>query len=193
MSSLTPSKSPTSSQSPLPSRSKNLQPAQEQEETHYRIYIPQLDTVAFDPLDPQKRYHEGIFVQDHGRAGTLFHVTGDIIAPRGMGYQITEDFDPLSSIQFHAMPFVGWVRKDDYQSGRVDSILRALPTPNKQQGLNFWQKKKDPNEETEMIWTKENGDPYGPGEPRRPIFKCNEWTHQYAVPALRNAGILLPD
>ncbi|RDW90430.1 uncharacterized protein DSM5745_02205 [Aspergillus mulundensis] len=181
------SKSPTSSQSSSRSQSGNRQ-----QETHYRVFIPQIDSVAFDPLDPPKRYHEGIFVttNDRERTGTLFHVTGDVIAAGGMRYEAKDGYDPLSSRHFHAMPFVGWVRKDDYHSGRIDSVLRALPRPTKQQGLNFWQKKEDPTEETEMIWTKQNGDPYKPGEPRRPIFKCNEWTHQYAVPALRNAGIL---
>jgi hypothetical protein len=45
----------------------------------YRVCIPQLDTVAHDPLDPGKRYHDGIWVESDPGTGTgmLFNVTGD--------------------------------------------------------------------------------------------------------------------
>lgn len=29
----------------------------------YKVYTPEFDTVAYDPLDPPKRYHTGIFIE----------------------------------------------------------------------------------------------------------------------------------
>ncbi|KAL3462787.1 hypothetical protein BJX64DRAFT_136657 [Aspergillus heterothallicus] len=155
------------------------------------VYNPSFDTVAFDPLDPRKRYHEGVFVEldPKTRSGTLFHVTGDVIAPSGMRYEEKTDYAAQNSIHLYTCPQIGWARRADFDSGRISSVLSTLPTPTKQQGLNFWGTSRLEGY-TEYIWTKENGDPYGPGEERRPIMKCNEWTHQLAIPALINAGIL---
>lgn len=155
------------------------------------VFIPSLDTVAPDPLDPQKRYHEGIFVEDDPRTqkGIMFHVTGDIIAASGMRFELKEGYSPLASAHLRSCPQIGWVRRADLDSGRIEAMLRALPTPTKQQGLNFWGKGPSSGYH-EYIWTKENGEPYGPTEPRRPIIKCNEWTHQLAIPTLVNAGVL---
>lgn len=166
------------------------QPGQQQQ-YWYRVLRPEIDSVAFDPLDPEKRYHEGVFVEvdtEDGK-GTLFHVTGDVISANGMRYEEKADFAPGESARLHKSTRLGWVLKDDYHSGRIGAILQALPRPTKQQGINFW----EPNPitgEHDIIWTKQNGERYGPGEQRRPTFKCNEWTHQHAIPALLNAGIL---
>jgi hypothetical protein len=157
----------------------------------YAVFNPSFDTVAFDPLDPQKRYHEGIFVEDNPETqkGIMFHVTGDIIAASGMRFELKIGYAAWASVHLHSYPQIGWVRRADFESGRIEAMLRALPTPTRQQGLNFWGKGPSSGYH-EYIWTKENGEPYGPGEQRRPIIKCNEWTHQLAIPALINAGIL---
>lgn len=163
------------------------------------VFNPSFDTAALDPLDPLKRYHEGIFVEDNPKTqkGIMFHVTGDIIAPSGMRFEVKEGYaawasdhlHPRIGDHLHSYPQIGWVRRADFESGRIEDILRALPTPTKQQGLNFWGKGPSSGFH-EYIWTKENGNPYGPGEQRRPIMKCNEWTHELAIPALIKAGIL---
>ena len=167
-------------------------PSPYQQDHFYRVFTPETDTVALDPLDSAKRYHEGIFVEINPQSheGTQFHVTGKIIAASGMRYEEKENFIPGVSdgAHLHKVTQVGWISKADFH-GRVSSILRALPTPPKQQGLIFCEK--DPvTGRYEIIWTKEDGERYGPDEQRRPVFKCNEWTHQYAIPALRNAGVL---
>lgn len=137
------------------------------------------------------RSGDGVFVeidQSNGR-GTLFHVTGDIIAASGMRYDERRNFIPGASAPLHRITQIGWILKADYDSGRISTILQTLPTPPKQQGINFW----EPDPVTgrhDLIWTKENRERYGPDERRRPTFKCNEWTAQYAIPALRNAGVL---
>ncbi|PGG96867.1 hypothetical protein AJ79_09429 [Helicocarpus griseus UAMH5409] len=158
----------------------------------YRVFQPTFDSVAHDPLDPQKRYHEGIFIETDQTTelGTLFHVTGDIIAKNGMYYEERgPNYHPNESAHLHSNPQIGWVLADDFHSGRISAILKALPTPPKQQGLNFWEM--DPRGEmTPYIWTKQDGERYGPDEERPPVFKCNEWTNQYALPALRDAGVL---
>lgn len=176
----------------LVSQSRHNQQAEEQQEW-FRVFKPEFDMVAFDPLDPAKRYHTGIYVETNqeGYEGKLFHVTGDIIAANGMIYEERENYvaEELAYLYRYDDTQIGWVLKADYHLGRISSILRALPKPTKQQGINFWEK--DPvTGRHEIIWTKEDGERYGPGEQRRPVFKCNEWTDQHAVPALRQAGVL---
>lgn len=154
----------------------------------YRVSTPEFDTVAYDPLDPPKRYHTGIFVEidSDNFEGDLFHVTGDIIANRGMRFEVKGNYVPGATRYFHKNTQIGWIRKADYP--RVRDILEALPRPTKQQGIDFWSK--EPGKRNKLTWTKQNGDLYGPGEQRRPIMKCNEWTHQLAIPKLRREGIL---
>ncbi|KKZ60747.1 hypothetical protein EMCG_04596 [[Emmonsia] crescens] len=173
-----------------PQQPQQPQQAQGQSE-RYRVFRLLLDTVAHDPLDPPKRYHEGIFVEtnpENGK-GTLFHVTGDIIAANGMRYEEKSSYTPTLSQYLHKSEQIGWIIPAHFHSKRISAILENLPTPSKQQGINFW----EPDPDTGLhpiIWTKENGDRYGPGEKRRPIIKCNEWTNLTAIPALRTAGVL---
>ncbi|KAK2800969.1 hypothetical protein FQN50_007944 [Emmonsiellopsis sp. PD_5] len=164
-----------------------------QQQGWYPVYRPEFDTAAFGALDPVKRYHEGVFVELDATThkGTLFHVTGDIISANGMYYEERKDYAPSLSEHLFRNTQIGWVRKDDIHSGKITAILRGLPTPPRQQGLDFWDKEKDPvTKQTKIIWMRQDGERYGPGEQRRPVFKCNEWIHQYAIPALRAAGVL---
>ncbi|KAI3228007.1 hypothetical protein DTO012A7_6590 [Penicillium roqueforti] len=142
----------------------------------YRVFTPEFDTAAPDPLDPAKRYHTGVFIQTDPDIfeGDLFHVTGDIIAAKGMYFDVKESYTPGASAHFHRTTEIGWIYKVDFP--RIRGILEALPTPTKQQGIDFWSH--DPSKRNKITWTKENGELYGPGEQRRPIIKCNEWTHQ---------------
>lgn len=157
-----------------------------------RVYKPELDSVAPDPLDPPKRYHDGVFVElDHlSGTGTMFHVTGDIIAASGMRYEEKRAYQPSVSARLHSNTQIGWVLREDYDKGLIGSILRALPTPPKQQGLNFWERNPVTGRH-DLIWTKANGNPYGPNEQRPAIFKCNEWTENGAIRILRQRGILV--
>ncbi|KAI1937896.1 hypothetical protein LOZ52_006656 [Ophidiomyces ophidiicola] len=169
------------------------QKATEQQE-YYKVFTVELDTAAFDALDPVKRYHEGIFVQLYPdeNMGPLFHVTGDIISALGMRYERRDNFFPDKTTHLHRYLQIGWARKADFDLGSFDNILQALPRPTRQQGINFWEKDPVTNRH-EIIWVRQDGERYEPGEVRRPIFKCNEWVHQHAIPALRNAGVLRSD
>ncbi|KAJ5088460.1 hypothetical protein N7456_012076 [Penicillium angulare] len=153
-----------------------------------KVSTPELDTVAYDPLDPPKRYHTGIFVETDAEEfrGTLFHVTGDVIANSGMRFEMRKNYVPTATKYFYRTTEIGWIRRTDYP--RIGAILEALPKPTKQQGIDFWSK--DPTKRNKITWTKQNGELYGPGEQQRPIMKCNEWTHQLAIPTLRREGIL---
>jgi hypothetical protein len=161
------------------------------QELWFRVFKPELDSVAYDPLDPTKRYHTGIFVLTNPSlgTGTMFQVTGDVISQSGMKYEEKLNYRPGSEAPLHASTQIGVVSKADFDRGVVGRILSALPTPSKQQGLNFWEKDSRTGR-YEIIWTKEDGELYGDGEMRRPVFKCNEWTGGFAIPALRDAGVL---
>lgn len=156
----------------------------------YRAFRPELDSVAHDPLDPAKRYHDGVFVETDrtNGTGTMFHVTGDIIAQSGMRYEEKENWAPGQSARLHRITPIGFVLEDDVDSDKISSVLRSLPTPTKQQGVNFWKRSSEPGA-IEIIWTKEDGEPYGAGEGRRPVIKCNEWT-DLAIHTLRSRGFL---
>lgn len=106
-----------------------------------------------------------------------------------MRYEEKDQWAPGQSARLNAMVALGFICKADYDAGRVTQVLKALPTPPKQQGINFWQKNPRTGRH-DLMWCKENGDPYKPGEQHRRIFKCNEWTEELAIPALRGAGIL---
>ncbi|SMR50229.1 unnamed protein product [Zymoseptoria tritici ST99CH_3D1] len=137
----------------------------------YRAFRPELDSVAHDPLDPAKRYHDGVFVETDrtNGTGTMFHVTGDIIAQSGMRYEEKENWAPGQSARLHRITPIGFVLEDDVDSDKISSVLRSLPTPTKQQGVNFWKRSSEPGA-IEIIWTKEDGEPYGAGEGRRPCI-----------------------
>lgn len=69
----------------------------------YKVSTPEFDTVAYDPLDPPKRYHTGVFVETDTKTleGALFHVPGDIIASRGMRFEVRDNYVPGETRYFH--------------------------------------------------------------------------------------------
>ncbi|KAJ5688499.1 hypothetical protein N7462_002891 [Penicillium macrosclerotiorum] len=152
----------------------------------YRVFIPQFDTVANDPLDPGKRYHDGIFVETNQQTGEgkLYHVTGDIISKFGMKFAVKDNHIPHRSARFFGITEIGTIPESSL--GRVYGILDTVPKPTKQQGLDFWNKYEG---DTPYIWVREDGERYGPTEQRRPIRKCNEWTKD-AKKKLVDTGIL---
>ncbi|KAJ5121610.1 uncharacterized protein N7515_009571 [Penicillium bovifimosum] len=103
----------------------------------YEVSTPEFDTAADDELDPTKRYHRGVFAErgPEGK-GDLFHVTGDIIAAGGMKFKVKEGMVPIETMHYYRTKEVGWIYKADYP--KIYDILDALPTPTKQQGLDFW-------------------------------------------------------
>lgn len=126
----------------------------------YQVFTPEFDTVSYDPLNPPKRYHTGIFVETDPEIleGDLFNVTSDVIASSGMRFEVKESYVPSTETYFYRTTEIGWIHKADYS--RVNDILEALPRPNKQQGIDF--RSKDPAQRNKLTWTKQNGDFFGP-------------------------------
>lgn len=169
------------------------QQSQQQHQEWCRVFKPEIDSESSDPLVPGKRYHDGVFVEtdlEQGK-GTFFHVVGEIYRPSGMKYKEDHDIKPEEIQSFLRKTPMGHVLKADFESGRISEVLRALPVPTRQQGLNWWER--DPvTGQHEFIWVQEDGERYADGVMRRPTFKCNEWTSRFAFPALINAGVLHP-
>lgn len=109
-----------------------------------------------------------------------------------MRFEERKDIAPALSAQFHDEIQIGYVARADFDTGKIGDVLRALPTPTKQQGIAFWNPSDPPGQiklssfgqkrmESLMRLMKK--------EERRPIFKCNEWTER-AIATLRGQGIL---
>lgn len=65
-----------------------------------------------------------------------------------------------------------------------EQVLLATPTPPKQKAFNIATMTTEPFKTLNPLTF------YNPGEPRRPLMKCTEWTEQYAIPALLKAGLI---
>jgi hypothetical protein len=74
------------------------------QEPSFRVFKPELNSVAHDPLDPAKRYHTGIFVETNPSlgTGTMFQVTGDVISQSGMRYEEKPNYLPGSEAPLYA-------------------------------------------------------------------------------------------
>lgn len=140
-----PRKVPSSEQAPSqpihPPHSQLQQSQGGSQQTWFCVFKPELDTVAHDTLDPAKRYHEGIFIETDpvNSKGMMFHVTGDVIAADGMRYEERPEDIFGTSAPLHKVSQLGWVDSADYHSRKISAILSGLPTPTKQQGINFWE------------------------------------------------------
>lgn len=106
---------------------------QSTQEMSFRVFRPELDSVAHDPLDPAKQYHDGIFVETDQSlgTGTMFQVTGDVISQNGMRFEERVDYLPGSEAPLHRSTQIGVISKADFDRGVVSRILSSLPTPSK--------------------------------------------------------------
>ncbi|KAL6698073.1 hypothetical protein J3F84DRAFT_366419, partial [Trichoderma pleuroticola] len=110
-----------------------------------------------------------------------FHVTGDITS--GMNYESTafhieENLQPL-----HSKELLGYAKAVNFKQ-EWDSILKNIPPPPKQKAFNMKTMKTEPVKEWDPLTF------YNPGENRKPLIKCTEWTEKQAVPALLKAGLI---
>jgi len=117
-------------------------------------------------------------------SGILHHVTGDITSSGGMHYAPTAREDPKRSQTFHSSQKLGVtpVSKHTIEWKRV---LESLPTPPQQKAFNKQTMR------TEPFKTKDPLTFYNPGEPKRPLMKCTEWTMEIAIPALMSHGLII--
>lgn len=146
----------------------------------YKVYKIRYTIAIPDPDMPSPRYHNVIFVETGpDGSGIIHHVTGDITS--GMYYDTKRGRRPEESESFYAKEYLGVVKTSDYPH-RVDQVLRAQPPLPKQKHFNVKTMK--------MEQIKPDGTFYAPGEPRRPMIKCTEWTVNQAIPALYASRIL---
>lgn len=146
---------------------------------YYKVYRVQFPLSLADPDMPSPRYHNIIWVEtDPGKSGVKHHVTGDIVA--GMTYQGVPYHHPSNSnTKPHAIECIGYTEKSTEE---WKTFLKTVPTPPAQKAFNIKTMK------TEPFKTKTPLTFYQPGEARRPLWKCTEWTNNKAIPALKNAG-----
>src|SRR5699024_3851855 len=103
----------------------------------------------------------------------LHQVTGGISSPRGMCVTIRTSRALLSSPKLPTRS--SWRR-----------IPNQLPAPPQQKAFGMKTRQAEPFKTIIM-------NPlvfYEPGEERKPLVKCTEWTLDTAIPALKSAGLI---
>ncbi|KAI0108712.1 hypothetical protein GGR51DRAFT_559025 [Nemania sp. FL0031] len=108
------------------------------------------------------RNHHAIFVRSDGQAGYIFHVKGNI--HDGMIYEMKKIRPPHTYRTFVGKHQIGWV--SSFNMGRLDSICRSNPPPEKQYHGNRRL------------------------NPRRPLRRCQEWTAE-TIGRLEEQGVLI--
>ncbi|KAK4096463.1 hypothetical protein N658DRAFT_458665 [Parathielavia hyrcaniae] len=154
--------------------------------TSYRVYKLKFELAMQDPDMPAPRFHHVIFVESNPTdgSGVKFHVTGDITSGSGMKYESTSDPNPASSDTNYTKELLGYTSAKNFKA-LWDATLTACPTPPQQKAFNVRTMKTEPFKTLNPLTF------YEPGEERRPLRKCTEWTEEQAIPALRKAGLLL--
>lgn len=148
----------------------------------YPVYKLKFTLAIQDPDMPSPRYHTVVFVEtDVNGGGTKFHVTGDITS--GMCYESTafhieDNLQPL-----HSKELLGYAKAINFKE-KWDSVLKYIPPLPKQKAFNIETMKTESVKEWDPLTF------YKPGEYRRPLIKCTEWTEKQAIPALLKAGLI---
>ncbi|KAI1421886.1 hypothetical protein F5Y12DRAFT_664998 [Xylaria sp. FL1777] len=143
---------------------------------YYGVYMLKFTILFEDPDMPQPRYHHVIFVETEADgSGIKFEVTGDITS--GMTYESKPYHNPRHSNTQYTSHFLGYTPCGTVPD-QWDALLSQLPPPAKQKAFNIKTMKTEPFKSAEPLTF------YQPGEARRPLRKCTEWTEEQALPAL---------
>ncbi|EEP80635.1 predicted protein [Uncinocarpus reesii 1704] len=155
-----------------------------QQAVQYPVYLVRFHLDLPDPDRPTFLHHVTIFVETRpDRSGFIHHVTGDVTSMQGMSYERKPRDEPDKSRTYHSKEFLGVTDASTYP-GAFDDVLKQIPPPHRQKAFNARTMRTEPFK-TENPLTF-----YEPGEERRPLFKCTEWTLERAIPALRAAGVI---
>lgn len=158
---------------------------------YYRVFKLKFKLSVQDPDITGIRFHHIIFVESGGPrdtfAGYKFHVMGDITS--GMEYQSIPYHNPVKSDTEHTTEFLGYTAAKTFPT-EWDKLLQTLPPPGKQKAFNSKTMKTEPFKTLEPPNLPTF---YQPGEPRRRLRKCTEWTEEQALPALRASGLIVPN
>ncbi|KAI9040403.1 uncharacterized protein KD926_008360 [Aspergillus affinis] len=151
----------------------------------YQVFLVKFHLGIQDPDIPGERQHTTIFVQtSEDGSGTIHQVTGDVTASDGMYYFPAPADDPTCSEDFRSSQKLG-VTPTASHPDQWNQVLGSLPAPPQQKAFNLSTMR------TEPFKTKDPLTFYRPGEPRKPLVKCTEWTMESAIPTLESRGLLL--
>ncbi|KAL2862532.1 uncharacterized protein BJX67DRAFT_366190 [Aspergillus lucknowensis] len=152
---------------------------------HHDVSLARFTLAVQDPDTPGPRYHTGIFVKTAEDGGGVFHqVTGDITSVDGMQYTPTHEPAPEISESFHSVEKIGVTPVEKYPH-EWERVLRGVPPPPQQKAFNVKTMRTEPFKTRDPLMF------YGPGEMRKSLVKCTEWTLERAIPALRREGLLI--
>ncbi|KAJ6019005.1 hypothetical protein N7522_001072 [Penicillium canescens] len=152
---------------------------------YYEVYLARYNLAIQDPDMPGPRFHTTIFVKTAAdKSGILHHVTGDITSANGMVYIPQPRHSPEYSQSFHSLEKLGVTPMSKHPAD-WDRVLRSVPAPPQQKAFNIKTMKTEPFKTQSPLTF------YEPGEPRRPLVKCTEWTLERALPALRANGLII--
>ncbi|KAL2837102.1 hypothetical protein BJY01DRAFT_221289 [Aspergillus pseudoustus] len=152
---------------------------------YYDVFLARYTLAIQDPDSSETRYHTGIFVAtSEDGSGVLHQVTGDVTSPGGMVYTPTAELTPQGSESFYSIERLGLTPSNRYPH-EWDEILRGIPPPPQQKAFNVKTMRTEPFKTREPLVF------YAPGEERRRLIKCTEWTLERALPALRECGLLV--
>ncbi|KAB8213011.1 hypothetical protein BDV33DRAFT_185658 [Aspergillus novoparasiticus] len=154
---------------------------------YYEVYLARYSLAMPDPDMPGPRFHTTIFVKTAAdKSGILHHVTGDITSPNGMKYTPQQRHSPEYSQTFHSLEKLGVTPVSKHPDDWV-KVLRGVPAPPQQKAFNIKTMKTEPFKSLSPLTF------YEPGEPRRPLVKCTEWTLERALPALKAEGLIVEE
>ncbi|KAI2896001.1 hypothetical protein CBS63078_8340 [Aspergillus niger] len=154
---------------------------------YYEVYLARYSLAMPDPDMPGPRFHTTIFVKTAAdKSGILHHVTGDITSPNGMTYTPQQRHSPEYSQTFHSLEKLGVTPASKHPDDWV-KVLRSVPAPPQQKAFNIKTMKTEPFKSQSPLTF------YEPGEPRRPLVKCTEWTLERALPALKTNGLIIEE
>ncbi|RJE23171.1 hypothetical protein PHISCL_04478 [Aspergillus sclerotialis] len=153
--------------------------------THYEVFLTKFHLTIQDPDTPGPRHHTTIFVQTSSDgSGILHQVTGDITSPAGMSYTPTPSTAPEQSETFHSSQRLGTTPASTHPDEWY-RLLENVPAPPQQKAFNVKTMKTEPFKMKDPLTF------YEPGELRRPLVKCTEWTLEKALPALRENKLII--
>lgn len=150
----------------------------------YPVFLTRFHLGMQDPHASGPRYHTTIFVASEADgSGILHQVTGDISSPRGMYYYPNLTDPPEHSETFYSKEQLG-VTDASTHPDSWRRILNQLPAPPLQKAFNMKTRQTEPFKTMNPLVF------YEPGEERKPLVKCTEWTLDTAIPALKSAGLI---
>lgn len=148
-----------------------------------RVFLIRSNLAIQDPDVPSPRWHTTLFVEtEKDGAGYIHEVNGDITSPQSMKYSPSFQNAPETSEGFFSKEFLGFTASLHLEPWRAR--LDSVPAPHQQKAFNLATMRTEPFKTLVPLAF------YAPGEERKSLIKCTEWTLDRAIPALKEAGLI---